>query len=439
MKPDSTTFARALEAAILIAAAAFVAFATSGTNLQDTANSRLATVWSLVHRGTWEISTPAGETPNPFERGTVDKVQIAERVLSSKPPVMPLLMTAEYWMLRQVCGLSLDQPEERTRIVYWMTLSLVGGGYLLALIFFLKLVRLFLLAQASPAWVGPFTLFSLAFATQLFGLATDLNNHVPATGLLMACLYFAFGVGSGRLAPAAWRLFLYGFTGALVFTLDMPLTIFVALAGLYLLKQHPLRAALWGGAGMLLPLALHFGIMLAVTGSPLPVQTRKALYLYESSPWRNPGGVDALNEPKPLYLFHMTFGRNGLFLLFPILLPGILEGLRALYRKSLLRPALLGGTFAFLLLTVYYTKSTNNYGGASYGFRWYLGAMPVLLLMALPMFARATRNWQRGLLALALLVSAYSAFESFRQPWGEDHEWPSRLIYGPTYEHHSPG
>ncbi|MBI2432462.1 MAG: hypothetical protein HYV26_06285 [Candidatus Hydrogenedentes bacterium] len=434
--------ARYAQTAVLVLAALFVVFGTQVERLGDTANSRLATVFSLVHRGTWCIDTPPGEARNPFEPGTVDKVEVRGRIISSKPPLLPLLMTGEYVVLRAVFGWTLpEQPlnavEEDARptsspeawvlkqIVYVMTVSLVGFSYLLTLFFFARTLGLFIEAP----WERVVALAAVAWATQLPGLATDLNNHIPGAGMLMVSLYLGLGLGSGKLAPSPWRFTCFGLTAALVFTIDMPLTIFAAFAGSYLLVKFPRQALVWSGLGAALPLAVHFAVMVAVTGSPLPVQTRDALYLYEGSWWRNPGGIDALNEPKGLYLLHMTFGRKGLFLLFPILLLGLFQGLRALVSRVPNRAYLLGGLAAFAVLTAYYVKSTNNYGGASYGFRWYVGAMPVLMLMGALWMVDARQMWKRGVVALLLVVSAFSAWESFRHPWGTGQEWTSRWIW----------
>jgi hypothetical protein len=412
---------------ILASALAFVLLGTRIDFAGDTANSRLATVYSLVHDGTWFIDRPADQPRNAFEEGTIDKVQLNGRILSSKPPILPLLMTGEYVLLRNLAGLDLDRPEDRPRILWFMTVTLVGLAYLLALYCFDRTLSLFL----DPTQrILP--LFCLAFATQLPGLATDLNNHVPGAAMLVAAVYLALGMLSGTLPPHPGRFFLFGLCSALVFAIDMPLTIYVAIAGLALLVRFPRQAFLWGGAGSFLPLAIHFGVMLAVTGSPLPVQMRKELYLYEASPWRNPGGIDALFEPKPTYLFHMTFGRHGAFMLFPLLLLGFAGAALALVRPIAHRAFILAGFAAFCLLTLYYVRSTNNYGGAAYGFRWYVGSMPILLLMAVPLFQRL-RGVRRPLLLLPLIaVSLYSAFESYRTPWGTDQEWTSRFLYGPT-------
>src|SRR5690606_13368756 len=127
------------------------------------------------------------------------------------------------------------------------------------------------------------------------------------------------------------------------------------------------------------PLLIHFSIMYEVTGSVLPVQTRKDVYLHESAAWRNPGGLDGLNEPKGTYAFHLLFGRFGTFLLFPVLLVGLAGPALALWKSDApARGWILAGFAAFVALTLYYIQSTNNYGGAAYGFRWHLGSMPIL-------------------------------------------------------------
>ncbi|HNT89100.1 MAG TPA: hypothetical protein PKL84_14640, partial [Candidatus Hydrogenedentes bacterium] len=80
---------------LIAAAAVIVARATHVQYLGDSANSRLATVWALVHEGVWHI-----DLPNPFEPGTVDKVEIDGHLYSTKPPVLPLLIVPAWCALR---------------------------------------------------------------------------------------------------------------------------------------------------------------------------------------------------------------------------------------------------------------------------------------------------------------------------------------------------
>ncbi len=428
-----------LEQLVWAIAMVFVLLGAYGRSGGDPADSRLATVYSLAHFGTFYIDRPPEEDPNPFEQRTIDKVMVkGERVgstvrngrlISSKPPMLPLLMTGEYLVLKALLGRNLEDREQVRTILLWMTITLIGTAYLGTLVFFVKTLTLFIEERLSRLLL----LVCLAFATQLWGYSTLLNNHVPAACMVMVALYFCLGVGSGKIGPAWWRFFLFGLASALAFTFDLPSTIFVAFAGLYLLVKFPRKTLIWATAGAVAPLGIHFGILFAVTGTFAPVQLQDEVYLYEASYWRHPRGIDALNEPKGTYLFHMTFGRCGLFSLYPILLAGVASALRALVRtKSPLRGYILTGALAFIILTAYYAKATNNYGGEAYGFRWYIPAMPVLLLMGAPLFPALRKPWHKLFLCVLIAVSFYSAWECTRTGWAANRQWTCRFL-GPSY------
>jgi hypothetical protein len=416
---------------LLLLAATLAALASLGTvSLNDNSGSRLASAWSLTHAGTWYIDVPADGIGNPFAAITVDKVAIGDHVLSTKPPLLPLGMAAAYAAAFHLTGYRLDQPEHLKLLVQYLILLFAILPYLLLLFFFARS-----LALLTPApWPRIYLLFGLAFATQALGFAAEINNHIPGAAALMAFLYGYLGLVSGQRAPHPARFAATGLAGGLVFTLDMPLTIFVALAGLHLLYRFPRQAVLWTGVGMALPLVVHFGLMLQSSGSVLPIQMRKELYVSEGAYWRQPGGLDGLHEPKGTYAFHMLFGRHGTFLLFPILLLGLLAPAMPMPpRAATWRPYQWGGLLAFAVLTAYYILRTNNYGGAAYGFRWHLGSMPVILLAAAPWCGAWKRPVAWCFAAALLLVSLYSALECWRTPWGSDNEWTVRLLFGPSF------
>ena len=422
---DVHIFERLLTGVVVI----FAVWGASVYSGGDTANSRLATVVSLHKHGTWYIDRPLDEAPIRFEQRTIDKVVVNGRLLSSKPPILPLLMTGEYLLLNKAFGWDLEDEYDRNRIVRFMTVTLIGFAYVAAVVFFAKILRMFVADPLTRIML----LFCLAFCTQLWGYSHNINNHVPAAGMLVVALYFALGVGSGKLAPRPWRFFAFGLAGGLAITLDMPAAIFVFLAGLYLLAKHPARTLTWAVLGAAIPIGTHCAIMISVTGSPLPVQMRKELYLSEASYWRSPRGIDALNESKWTYFFHITFGRCGLFSLYPILFAGLMASLRALVSKKVPnRGYILAGALGFCILTAYYVLRTNNYGGEAYGFRWYIVAMPVLLLMAPPIISNLRIRWKWYFMAVMIGISFYSAWECSCRPWGANHEWTCRFL-GPSY------
>ncbi|MBX7258889.1 MAG: hypothetical protein K1Y02_21175 [Candidatus Hydrogenedentes bacterium] len=424
-----------------VAALAFavVAYYGVGNKQGDHAYSRLATVYSLTTDGSWYIDRPEGQPPNPFEDYTVDKVMVrgieedgvvrGGRMISSKPPVLPLIMTGEFLAIRAATGWSLDDETQARRVLDVMTVTIMGGSFLLTLVFFLKTLRLF----AIPPGVRLVLLVALAFGTQLMGFSTSISNHVPAAGVLMVASYFGLGLAAEKLAPVPARFVAFGFFGALVPELDMPLGVFVFFIGLSLLTRFPRQTLSWVLMGALPPLALHVAIMMAVTGSPLPVQMRKITYLFEDSYWRHPLGIDGLSEPKPVYLFHLTFGRCGVYALYPILLAGLAAGLKAVVNPNVkYRSLVLGGGLGVIVLTYYYVTRTNNYGGEAYGFRWFIGAMPILLLMAAPLLAGLRKRWQWAFVSMMMAISLYSGVECMRVGWESGKEWTSR-IFGPPY------
>lgn len=406
----------------------------------DHANSRLATVYSLTRHGSWFIDSSPGTPPNPFEQQTVDKVMVrgkvidgtvrGGRIISSKPPVLPLIMTADYLLARAVTGWDLDIPEDVNGLLVWLSASLIGTSYFIALLFFAKTLLLF----RVPPWPRTFLLFGLAFGTQLFGFSGTINNHLPAAAALTAAVYFALGLTSGRLSPAPWRFAAFGFSGGLVPTLDMPNGIYILAAAAALFLAHPRATLTWAALGALPPLGTHVAVTWIVTGHFLPVQMRPETYQYEWAYWRHPLGIDGLNEPKGTYAFHILFGRAGLFLLFPILTLAVAGVLRALFKADTLgRAAIIPGIVCFAVLALYYVFKTNNYGGESYGFRWFIPSMPVLMLMAAPLFAVRVPAPTRIVIAGLLAVSCYSAWECSQIVWQSGREWTCRL-FGPPYE-----
>lgn len=402
-----------------------------GIVVGDTVTSRLATVYALAHDGTWYIDRPVDRPPNPFEPLNVDKVKTHDgRLMSSKPPILPLFMTGEYIIMRGLFGWNLNESDHLRPILKTMIITLIKLPYIIGLVFFALILRMFMINLRDAALL----LLILAYATPLPGYACQLNNHTPAVAVLIIALYFGLGIYTGKLSPTPWRFLAFGFFSAFVFTLDMPTTIFPAFMGLLLFSRFPKQSASWAVLGGLPLLLLHFGIMAAITGNPLPVQTQEDMYNFRNSYWRNPLGVDGMNEQRIVYLFHMNFGRFGTFLLFPALLLGVFgffKGVRD--RACPAQIAVLAAGAAFAIMTTYYLMKTNNYGGAAYGFRWHIGAVPVLALLAMPVMGSMTKSWRWGVLALMLVVSVYSAWECWQAPWGASHEWTCRWLFGPVY------
>ncbi len=410
---------------VVLLAAAWVLLGTQAErSYGDTLFSRFATIYSLSEYGRWPIKDPElPELKNPFEPKTIDKVEVDGRILSSKPPLLPLLMMSELLVLQPVTGWLLENPDEPQTAAWLMSVTWSGLPFVLMTLCVWLCAR-----QAMPGRAIAPAMLALAMAgTHAAAYATVFNNHVIAAACVAACFWLAQRL---HQRPAKADFMLFGLCAGIGAATDVPTAIFPACLGLWLAPTRLRGLLLFAVPAAALPLAIQAIALMAATGNPLPVQTHGDWYLYESSYWRNPGGVDALADPKGLYLFHITFGRVGVFSLFPVTLLGIV-GVWSAWRSGDARAKAIAavGVVASGVLLVYYAMTTNNYGGVAFGFRWSIVIAPVMLILAAPAVARMRRGWQWGLAALLLAVSVYSVAECVRHPWEANTEWTTR-VYG---------
>jgi hypothetical protein len=413
--------------AIIILAGVFSSWGAWHPFSGDTANSRLSTVFALVHHGTWEIG--GADQANPFQGGTVDKVQVDGRMYSSKPPVLPLFMAGQYLLLHQLVGYQLHDEKDRETILSILTMTFITFPFVVSGIIFLLLMGIW----GIDPWLKAVALTVLMWGSEYAGYAGTINNHVPATVCLLAALWGFFALDTEATIKSKVGCVGVGVGLGLAICIDLPSAIFVLLIVIGCIRKFSLGLVLFGILGVMMPLLAHAGVMISLTGSPLPFQLTKAYYLFEESYWRTPLGVDALNHSWGLYLFNMTFGRVGHFIMYPLLLLGLV-GLvnESRIKKSAFRWWCLGGVIALAGILFYYVSSTNNYAGVSFGFRWLIIATP-FLLMGLVLLLRGVKNrLVIGLVCMLMAVGVFSACQCRMAPWTINHEWPIK-IYGPLY------
>jgi hypothetical protein len=75
------------------------------------------------------------------------------------------------------------------------------------------------------------------------------------------------------------------------------------------------------------------------------------------------------------YWFHALIGDRGLFLYTPFLLLGVWESVQNWKNLTVAERSLLLGTGGFML---FYLLGTNEFGGQSYGFRYFIPVIPIL-------------------------------------------------------------
>lgn len=421
--PSHRAFA---EEAILVVAAVVALMGAYDTPLSTNVLSRLATVESLVHRGTFTIDD------SPFD--TIDKVQLDGHFYSTKPPLFPTLMAGQYWLVRQLTGWDITRQPDQRRVLKLLVCTWQVVPYVLLLAALAGTLRW----HVADAGARALALAACAWASPLAGFALTINNHLPAAACMMGAVYFALGLAHGHLPATPARFVLAGALCALLPTFDLPGMFFSPLCFLYLARIYPRQTFTWYVGGAVIVLAAHFGLNLLATGSFLPLYLRRELYFYPGSYWNAPRAFDALSEPKGTYLFHLVLGRKGLLLLFPVLWLAVWAVFRAARDKqngcAALRTEI--ATYAALVVgwIAFYTVTTNNYGGGAFGVRWFIFFLPPLYFMTGLGLEQVKTPRARWVALILLGVSLYSGLECFYRPWVGGEEWP-RVLLGPILSH----
>ena len=402
--------------------------------------SRWATVYSLAERGTYQIDT----TPWP---PSIDRVQIDGHSYSTKPPLLPTLLAAEYLLLKKLSlgHLSFqNSPEAVIRVI-------VATVNLLPLVAFLFLYSRYLEDQNLSLWAHFFSMCSAALGTYLTAFSITLNNHTIAAFSASFSLYGLYRIwvlGERKAILFMLAGFFAGFTAVNEF----PAISFLVLITAGLLWKVPVRTLRIFVPLALLPVSAHFLTNYAATGTLVPAYSDKSAYEFPGSYWKidpqsgrlvgsrvdsltgrvvleNPTMIDNQYEPWPVYLFHMLIGHHGIITLSPIFLLsflGIFLCLRCPPTPK--RVFALMSLFLTSLMLVFYTffAGQRNYGGMCNGLRWLFWLIPFWLFF-LPTGLSECENqrWFRTAALLCLLISAASVFYATRNPWTRPwlHEW----------------
>jgi hypothetical protein len=382
--------------------------------------SHMASVESLVHRGTWAIDA------SPFSH-TTDRILVGGSFYSDKLPVLSFVASGIYSVLHQGFGLSLSTEEcdfdsapchcraicdDRSDWAYYLlTLTLVGLPSALMLALFYQMTNLFGLDNRSALLLT----VTVGLATPVFPSSTVFDNHVPATACLLGALYAVLKARDGQ-AVRRWLL-VGGLLAALAAALDLGLGLFcVAFLG-YAAWDHRHQAwpYLLGG---LLPVILTVVLDHQIVGNPLPPYLYKPGYDYPGSRlYQTIAGAHSPENPV-FYGQRMLFGDHGLFAFNPVLLWAVVAmSLTWRDRASRLRaPALVVGLTSGIFV-LYFILFADSIGGVTYGSRWYTAFVPLLFVFVAAKWTQM-RLRARYLLFLALAVlSLANNYRGALNPW----------------------
>lgn len=345
-----------------------------------------------------------------------DSVLIDGHYYSSKPPMLSVLTAGVYWIYKSVTGNTIRY--NRRSVAMFCNRVMAGIPHILLLVFFFRFTRL--ITQNDEAVLAG--LGAVCFSFIGAGYATSLNNHSPAAAVLLIGFYYAYRIRNEIDAKQRhWEISGY-FCGFLP-TLELP-ALFISIAvGLYLLFYDWKKTIKLFIPAALVPILIHFILTYVSTGSVLPVYLRSDLYFFEGSYYSTHYEIyKALVEPKHIYLFHMLFGHHGIFSMTPTLIFAVLALVRIFRKRSALLPEALVVSVSGVILIIFYTMMTENYGGKCVGFRWLIVLTPLLFLffavwIDTQLQQKKLQDWMLIILLVTFLIGQYHTLDASRKPW----------------------
>lgn len=433
-------------------------------------SSRWNTIYYLVEHGTYEYlevdapwairSDKPSQIPKPV-LWTIDMIMVDGKLYSSKPPLLPTMLAGVAWVTQKVTG----QTFHENPVFLERTILIVAQVIPFAIM--LVLLRRHLFRATESPFARQFAMAVACFGTLLTPWVVTLNNHVIAAATGMIALDAAIRISfEGR---REWYWFaLAGFFAAFTACIELPAGLLAVILFAALLVKDYKRTLIAGLIPALIPTAAALYTNHVVTGRLMPAYESwnepGGFYDYPESYWNNRTGIDALDEPKPVYVAHMLIGHDGFFSLTPIFLVALagmvieLRGhrdravLAALafampaailalpYQPKTVTPAIFVLALAAIamvmrrhgnraalaamvlamtaILVGVYGRTTNNYGGGCQGFRWLFWVIPLWLLFlpaGIEWFIR--RSVGRYALYALLAISVFSVGFALDNPF----------------------
>lgn len=368
--------------------------------------SRLATIESLAHRGTFVIDE------SRFT-GTCDKVIIEGHYYSSKPPMLSVLSAGVYIAFSELTGVTFSSNESAS--IRFISLFTGGLSYLILLYFFYRFLRRWFKSDRT-VMLG-LAVFTLNFIG--LGYSTTLNNHTPAAACVFISFYYAFLLRRGDIKGSRFWL-ISGFLAGLGSTFEFWGGFFCLAFLCYLASRDSRRSFMLFLPAAVLPVVIHFIITYAATGSFLPVYLRPDLYQFSEGYWLDPVGIDAIYEPKHIYFFHLILGHHGLLSMTPVFFLSFWSILRAVIRRSNRFAEALTAGIPVIVSLLFLGLKTRNYGGVCAGLRWMILAMPFLFLFTADWIDKHRSRISMVLLAILIIIGFATLCDI---PWSNGGPW----------------
>jgi len=366
--------------------------------------SRMATIQSVVEDNSLII--------NYSDFGlTGDKVFVNGNFYSDKliTSVVPGIIV--YWVLFKA-GIFLSFG---SNLAYQLiTLFTIKLFWLAGLAAFYKILQRVNIKELHR-WV---LVFILGFASTYFSYSTVYNNHLLTASYLIIAFYFY--MKAIEQIKTSQYLFMSGLFFSLAGSGNMPSAIFYVSFFILILINKEIRSKL---VFFLIPtiftvlptLIINFQI----SGSILPVTMNIEYFDYPGSMWAD--RMDSLSGMASngfgfflIYSLRLLFGLKGFITYHPYLLIAIPLMITEIIKSRQFKKEAIAISAASFIMMLYYFLFTNNFGGDSFGIRWFVALLPFFIFFLYSYFQKPNKKLNLFLFAsvsfafaVAIIGSAY--------------------------------
>lgn len=340
---------------------------------------------------------------------TIDRVTLNEKDYSNKPPSLSIIGSGIYFVLKNIFGLTFQKNESLT--VYLLTLLVIGlSTSWLATKFYTSLE----IHKNIQHNIRVLATLALTTGTILTSFSVTFNNHTVAAALIFAAFSDAM----------AQKSFKAGMWVSLAMCIDVvPGALFIPVLALFLFYERGRNGLLKYFTSVFIGGILFVSLNLLIAGHPLP-------------PKLIAGGIDHSSQyesvvqhvPLPknwLYPLQCLFGWHGFFSVSPVLIIGAIGLVLAIKKKEPLkrRNTIFIGS-GVLVMLLGYAFFIGSLGGWSYGIRYLIPIMPILLFF-IPVVLKKMRT---PIFICILTLSTLFALIGMYNPWPP--------VYEPEIEPH---
>jgi hypothetical protein len=366
--------------------------------------SRMALAASIVENSTLCIDKSVFAV-------TGDKVFIKGHFYSDKPPIMSFLAAVIYYPLNKL-GFTLTFQDNFA--YYIITLLINGAGLLLCVVAFYLLLKQYPIQESHRVLLTS----ALAVGSLLLPWSVVFNNNC-----FSACYIFIgfFLIQKAVNSPAKKSLLiLAGICQSLAVSADHVTGLLGLSCFLVIISTKEIRGYF---LFYLLPVLLLISATLfyyySLSGSVLPFEVNKQLWVYPGSSW-NAQTLSGLHSNTPFIIVKTavkySIGPNGILVYSPFLVIGLYYAFVLIKRKQA------GSKTSFLLFAgifltaAYYCLFAEGAGGCSYSIRWFLPFVPIIYYHVWPFF-REFNKFKKMVFVILFCYSLIVSVGGIINPW----------------------